>query len=242
MMNLFFILFLSVSSNADSVFEAVDANKQGITALKKQNPVEAQAQFSKAIGQAPFMPELQINLGLTYDQLGNLDKAKQAYHSAEKLPLSKTSQYVLNFNLAEIEGRDKKVDSALEYYQKALEANPDSIEAKTNIELLIQQNQQQQSGKDGENKDDKKDQKDQDKKDDKDQKDKKDQDQKKPGEDQKKDEHHQKNKPQPRPFKSDELSPGDVKKILEEMDRQEQRVRAEYNKKQVKEKPRDKDW
>lgn len=240
MMNFILIFLISVSSYADSIFDAVDSNKQGVAALKKQNPVEAQAQFSKAIGQAPFMPELQINLALAYDQLGNLDKAKQAYHSAEKLSLTKDAQFVLNFNLAEIEGRDKQIDSALSYYQKALEAHPDSIEAKTNIELLIQQNQQQQkSGKDGKDKDDKKDQ---DKKDDKNQNDKKDQDQKKPGESQKKDEHHQKNKPQPRPFKSEELTPGDVKKILEEMDRQEQRVRAEYNKKQVKEKPRDKDW
>ena len=40
-----------------------------------------------------------------------------------------------------------------------------------------------------------------------------------------------------------ELSRGDVKKILDEIKQQEQKIRAEYNKKNdYKERPRDKDW
>jgi hypothetical protein len=49
-------------------------------------------------------------------------------------------------------------------------------------------------------------------------------------------------KAQPQPFKGENLSPGDVKKIMEELDRQEQRVRGEYSRKQMKEKPLEKDW
>ena len=33
-----------------------------------------------------------------------------------------------------------------------------------------------------------------------------------------------------------------VKKILEELKQQEQKIRAEYNRKGAKERPRDKDW
>jgi tetratricopeptide (TPR) repeat protein len=239
----------STFASADSVLSAIEANKLGITALKKQNSTEAQSYFSKAIGQAPFIPELQINLGLSYDMAGNQDKAVLAYQASEKILSSKDALYIVNFNLGEIAGRKKEIDLALSYYQKSLEFNPDSVEAKTNIELLIQQ---QQAGKDGKNEKDKKDNedkkgdskgKDSDKDKGKDQDKEKEKDKGKENEkENEQNKNYQKGKPQPRPFKSEELSPGDVKKILEEMDRQEKRVRAEFNKKQIKERTRDKDW
>ncbi|MGZ5280485.1 MAG: tetratricopeptide repeat protein, partial [Pseudobdellovibrionaceae bacterium] len=51
-----------------------------------------------------------------------------------------------------------------------------------------------------------------------------------------------KNKPQPQKFKSGELTQGDVNKILGEIKQQEQKIRAEFNKKETKDEPRDKDW
>ena len=46
----------------------------------------------------------------------------------------------------------------------------------------------------------------------------------------------------PRPFQGDQLSEGDVKKILGELRSQEQKIRANYDKKERKEKKNDKDW
>ncbi|RYZ86954.1 MAG: hypothetical protein EOP06_13550 [Proteobacteria bacterium] len=63
--------------------------------------------------------------------------------------------------------------------------------------------------------------------------------------DQKKDkpkEYGQNPKPQPKKFDSKELNEGDVKKILQELKQQEQKIRAEFNRKEAKEQPRDKDW
>ena len=57
----------------------------------------------------------------------------------------------------------KKIPEALEQYQAALEINPTSSEVKTNIELLIQQ---QNQGGQGENDQEKKDDKNDDKKND----------------------------------------------------------------------------
>jgi Ca-activated chloride channel homolog len=232
-----FILLFSFQSFCGTTSDsgAIEANKQGIEFLKKQNYKQAQDHFSRGLSQIPFSPELQINLGLAFDGAGAKEEARKAYELAEKISPGDEQKFVAVFNQAELLGRDKKIDEALKMYQKALQFKPDSVEAKTNIELLIQQQQGGGSGQDQQKDKDKQQQKDQqqsqnDKE--KDDKDKKDQDKKQ----------YEKNKPQPRPFKSEELSQGDVKKILEELDRQEQRVRFEYSKKQVKEKTRDKDW
>ena len=48
-------------------------------------------------------------------------------------------------------------------------------------------------------------------------------------------------KEQPRVFQSHELSEDDVRKILDEIQRQEQKIRAKEHK-ESKERPRDKDW
>lgn len=47
---------------------------------------------------------------------------------------------------------------------------------------------------------------------------------------------------QPRPFKGDELSEGDVKKILGELRNQEQKIRANFDKRERKENRNEKDW
>jgi Ca-activated chloride channel family protein len=184
------------------------------------------------------------------------EKAVQSYKEAERLAgIEKNPQvlFMARFNLGQLYGKAKKYDEALNSYQKALELAPTSKEVKTNIELLIQQQQQGGQGgddkKDQENKDQKdqkdKDKKDQDKKDqDKDKKDQPDKDKDKDKKDkEKEDKKYKENaKYKPRPFEGKDLSEADVKKILGELKQQEQKIRAEFNRKEQKEQPRDKDW
>lgn len=180
--------------------------------------------------------------------------------------------FAVNYNLGVIAGKEKKVDEALAHYQQALKYYPQSFEAKVNIELLMNQQQQdQQQNKDQKDQDQKdQDKKDQDQKDqdnkDQDGKDKQDkQDQQKDQEqkdkeekekskgDQQKDEKEEKDKPekknkgeyekpQPQEFKSEDLTPSDVNKILEEIRQQEQKIRSDFQRKESKEKPREKSW
>ncbi len=229
-------------------------NREGNKSLKAQNAQEASEKYLAALRYDPYQPELHLNLGLSFEFLQMPDKALQSYRYADELAQKENQpmvSFMARFNAGQLLGKAKKVDEALEFYQKALDILPSSIETKHNIELLTQSQQGGGQGE-GENKDDKKDQPQQgdQKKDDKGQG--KDQDKKEDPKDGKdKDENKKESKPQekqqspkykPRPFAGKELDEGDVKKILGEIKQQEQRIRADFNRKEQKEQPRDKDW
>lgn len=233
---LFLILF-SFSASAQSP-SSVFSNRKGIAELKKSKPLEAQQSFLEALSNNPFQAELHLNLGLSFEALGQLEKAQASYETALKLAQTDETRFAANFNLGALAQKSKKVEEALKFYQEALKYNPQSVETKTNIELLIQEQENKKNKEDGKQQDQPKDQqgKGQGSDDQKEQG-----DQKKEGEQDKPKEYKQ-NKPQPRKFKSEELSQGDVNKILGEIKQQEQKIRAEFNKKEGKDKPREKDW
>lgn len=186
----------------------------------------------------------------------------------ENSPEKNQALFMAYFNRGVFFQSQSKVDKALKDYQKALDINPTSMETKTNIELLIQkqkedqkkqsQNQSDQKKKDPQNQDqgqtpqkdnkediknDPKDNKDNDKKNDKPD-DKK--DNKKDKEGSAKEDRSQTPKYQPRPFKGDQLSEGDVKKILGELSQQDKKIRSQFDKKEKEESGKDgrneKDW
>lgn len=241
------ILFVSGVALGSTTPSSVIANDKGLADLKDQNAAAAQEKFLQGLASNPYEARLHLNLGLTFEILGQPDKAMSSYQTAAKLADDKTVGFVANFNLGQLAQKAKKVDEALAHYQEALRYNPESVETKTNIELLIQQQQQDQQKQDqqqkdggGEGQDQQKDQNQEGEG-----KDPKDQEKQDQGQDDKKKEEpkeYAKNKPQPRKFKSDQLDQADVNKILGEIKQQEQKIRAEFNKKEVKEKPRDKDW
>ncbi len=190
---------------------------------------------------------LESNLGITFDLVEKKSDAEKSLLSALSHATTDEEKFKYRYNLGVLLGSQKKIPEALEQYQAALDILPSSIETKHNIELLIQQQQQdQKDGKDkkdgdkGKGKDDK--ENDKDKKDDpKDDKDKDGKD-KKDKEDKGKD--RQSNaKYKPRPYKGDQLTEGDVKKILGELSQQDQKIRSQFNKKeQRKEDKNEKDW
>ncbi|WP_413577783.1 hypothetical protein ACLVWU_04920 [Bdellovibrio sp. HCB290] len=228
--------------------KAISVNREGNALLEKQNFQAANEKYIEALRYNPFLARLHSNLGLSFEGLQQADKAQQSYAEAGRLAESTQDaelKFVARFNEAQLLGKAKKVDEAIALYQKALEIVPASKEAKTNIELLIQQ-QQGGGGGQGENKDQKQDQKgdqqqqgqqgDQNK-----EQDQKDQDGK-DGQEQKEKKYQDTPKYKPRPFAGKELSESDVKKILGEIKQQEGKIRSDYNRKESKEQPRDKDW
>ncbi|WP_413612488.1 tetratricopeptide repeat protein [Bdellovibrio sp. HCB-110] len=220
--------------------KTLELNREGNSALKGQTYPAAMEKYIEALRYDPFIGQLHLNLGLSFEGLQQAEKALQSYKEAEVLAEKEKNfplVFMARFNQAQLLGKAKKVDEALAIYQKALEIIPSSMEVKTNIELLTQS---QQGGGDGQNQDQKDQQgqqnQQQQQQDNKDQKDKDKKDEPKEGPKQ------QSPKYKPRPFQGKELSEGDVKKILGELKQQEEKIRAEYNRKEVKEQPRDKDW
>lgn len=233
----------------------LELNREGNKAVRAQTYPAAMDKYLQALSYDPFIGSLHLNLGLSFEGQQQADQALKSYKEAENLALKEENipvAFMARFNQAQLLGKAKQVDEAIALYQKALELKPDSLEAKTNIELLTaqqqgsgggenqQQDPQSQGDKDqqkqqqGSGQQDQKDQKEQDPKDsDKDQKEK---------EKQEPQQLQQSPKYKPRPFNGKELSESDVKKILGELKQQEEKIRAEYNRKDVKEQPRDKDW
>lgn len=219
---------------------AIYLNKQAQEILKDEKAQPPQEQIYEALEIDPNLYQLHSNLGIILNRSKKNDDAEKSFKEALKLAeLSKDfhGQFFSHFNLGVFYGSTNRIQEALEHYQAALDLNPTATEVKHNIELLWQ-SQQQQSGKG-----DSKDQSDQNQPDDQNQKDGDgDKDKKDPKENEGK-ERKSSAKYKPRPFKSGDLSEGDAKKMLEELARQDKRIRSQFNnRKNSKEEANEKDW
>lgn len=230
------IFMVSCGKNPD--VRTIWHNHQSIKLLNNKNPEASQKDLIEALRFDPFLSEIHLNLGLNFEILNQNENALKQYANGEKYSDNSFQVFISRFNRAQLLAREKKIEEALSAYQSALEIVPTSKEVKTNIELLTQQQQGGGQGKGDQN--EQQDEKSQDDKQNGEGKDQKDKNQKEK-ENQKK-EYKPNQKYQPREFKG-ELSKSDVKKILDELKQQEQKIRAEYNKKNdYKEQPRGKDW
>lgn len=230
------LLFLSTASPAHAAgMDAFLNNNAGLRHFKNKLYFQSYQDFLKALQSEPLNPDLQINLGMTFVANEEWEKAEKAFMSAFDLSKGdKTREFTSLFNIAFVRWQKGDIDGALQAYQKALEIEPESLEVKTDIELMWQsqqgkgQGQQGQNGGKGDNQDNKKDQNKDQNKDDK----QKNQDK----------QYENQKKPQPKPFESKDLSKEDVRKILDEISNQEQSIRAKEYDKGAKEHSYDKDW
>lgn len=230
-------------------------NYKARKAIENKNPELALEYTLRVLELEPQAAQIHSNLAIIFDYLQKKDESEKSHQQALKIleshltNLRQVDAFQIFYNLGVYYGAQKKIDQALQFYQRALDIDPTSVETKHNIELLIQSQQQQQQQQSGQSQNqdqkDNQNQQKQDPKDQKDNKDKKDQDKKddkdKKEQDQNKD-RSQTPKYQPRPFKGDQLSEGDVKKILGELSEQDKKIRANFNKKERKEGRHDKDW
>ena len=249
---LIFLLLASAAHAND--LDAVLQNNRGVKNFNDKKPVEAFDKFTSSLAELPFSGVVHYNIGTTFLANQELDKAVSEFREAVRTSPTKSAQdrkvrFFSYFDAGVALTAAKKTDEALEAYQHALDENPDSVETKTNIELLTQNQGGGGPDKDQSDKDDKddkkKDQKQDPKKDPKGGKDPKDpkdnKDNKQPPKDPKQDQ-KPKEKPTPRPFKSEQLSQQDVGKILDELKQQEEQIRARMQNDKVKDAPAEKDW
>ncbi len=232
LLGLFLAAFPQVS--LANFLQSIPLNNEGVQLLKDESHFQAYQKFVEALSHEPLSPWIHINLGLSFLRNEEPEKALGEFETASILAQDNPeAQFMALFNIAKLKTDKKDIPGALQAYQKALEVNKDSIEVKTNIELLWQgggegkgdQEQKQDQEGEGENK----------------QPQDGDQENQDPKQDQGQQPQENK-KNQPIPFDSKELTPENVRKILEELKNQEQAIRANEQRKGMKESPRDKDW
>src|SRR5262249_23999988 len=147
-----FFLLIFVNAAGASSLDAYLYNNAGLKHYRDKMYFESYRDFLKALNEEPLNPDLQMNLGLTFAQKEEWDKAEKAFVSAYELCTGdKQWQFMALFNVGAVRGKAENIEGALEAYQTALEIEPESFEVKTNIELLLQGQggQQGKSGKQG---------------------------------------------------------------------------------------------
>lgn len=215
-------------------------NKRAHQQLEGQNYLDAKDHFAESLKFDPFLAETHANLGVTFLLSQDPDRALQLFKKSEELTKNPALKFLNFYNQGVVHGMQGRIDEAIQAYQKSLDIIPDSKEAKTNIELLLQGQKDKKGEGQGDSKDQDPSDKDKGKSDKESDKDK-DADDKSKKEKPKSGEYKASKKYQPREFKG-ELNPSDVNKILGEIKSQEQKIRSQYNKSDKKEQPRDKDW
>ncbi|MBC2844078.1 tetratricopeptide repeat protein [Winogradskyella flava] len=234
--------------------------------LQEDNYIDAEMEYRKAISEAPNKAVGAYNLANSYYKKGNYGEALFRTEEASKNATTKEEKHRAFHNLGNILMQKEMCKEAVEAFKDALRSNPNDEETRYNFALAKECAEQQKDGggedeKKDENKEEEKDKEDEQKKEDEnkedqDKKDEGDKDKKegdkeedekgKPKDDKKdgkgeedKDKKDQKSKPKP-----GQMSPQQIKNILEAMQNQEQKVQEKINaEKQKGAKVRtEKDW
>lgn len=254
--------------------KANDFVYEGNTLVQEDDFVSAEMAYRKAISEKPETIAGIYNLGNSYYEKGAYNEALYRLEQAAKSASSKEEKHKAFHNIGNILMKNKQCKEAVEAYKNALRNNPTDDETRYNLGLAKvcaeeqkdqqdqnkddqenkdenKDNKDNQDNKEGENKDDKKDQGDKDNKEGDNKEDKKNEGDKenedgKPKDDKKDQgkgdqEKEQEQKPQPQ---QGQLSPQQIKSLLEAMSNQEQKVQEKMNEEKQKGViiKTDKDW
>jgi len=219
--------------------------------IESDNYISAEKEYRRAISEQPSNVAGAYNLGNSYYVKGNYDEALYRLQQASKNATNKEEKHKAFHNMGNILMKNEKCKEAAEAYKNALRNNPSDDETRYNF-AVAKKCAEEQKGKDDEeqkNDENKEDEnKDQDKKENEDkkddQKDKGDQDKKEgddkkdenqpPKDDEKEDEQkgnpdeEKKDKAKPKP-QPGQLSPQQIKSLLEAMNNNEQKVQEKMN-------------
>ncbi len=238
--------------------KANDYVYEGNALVNKEDFVSAEMEYRKAISKQPNGTAGVYNLGNSYYKKGNFEEALYRHQQAAENASSKAEKHKAFHNIGNILMQNKQCKEAVEAFKNALRNDPSDDETRYNLglakECAEQQKDQQDDNKDDQNKDNKDQNKDEENKDNKENKDKEGDDKedkkdegdkdKKEGEDEKdedgkpkdenkdegkgdeKEKEKEKQKPKPQPG---QMSPQQIKSLLEAMNNQEQKVQEKMN-------------
>ncbi len=239
---------------------------EGNELVDADNFVSAEKEYRKAISKAPSVVAGSYNLGNSYYDKGNYDEALYRHTQAAEQAVTKAEKHNAFHNIGNILMKEDLCKEAVEAYKNALRNDPSDDETRYNLAIAKQcaeeqnkqgqdqeedkkdedkenENKKEDKKEDDQKKEDPKDEGDQDKKEGDDKKDEegKPKDEQDQGKGDKKEDKKEQGKPKPQPG---QLSPQQIKNLLEAMNNQEQKVQEKINaekQKGVKVKP-EKDW
>jgi len=218
---------------------------QGALAIENNEFITAEVAYRKAIAIEENKATGSYNLGNAYYKKSKNEEALSRFVNAAKVATTKPQAHQAFHNLGNALMNQKEYSGAVEAYKNALRNNPSDDQSRYNLALakdLLEKNPPQEGEDDQEKEQDNQDKKDQqDKKDDKDkdqEKDPKDnqdpEDKKEPQEPKDpKDEQAKQDQQQQQPADG-QLSPQQVKNLLESMNNQEKKVQDKINAKKQK--------
>jgi len=234
--------------------------------LVAEDFVSAEMEYRKAISKKPSNSVGAYNLGNAYYKNGKFSEALLRHQEAIKSATSKEERYKAFHNIGNTLMQNKQCKEAVEAYKNALRNNPNDDETRYNLGLAKECAKEQGGGGEDQNEDENQDQKeDQEKEDNKDKQDEGDDEKEKEDEgkqdekegDDKEDEERkpkdekeekgegedEKKEQKPKPQQG-QLSPQQIKNLLEAMNDQEQKVQEKINAKKAKgvKVKNDKDW
>ncbi len=142
---------------------ASDLVTEGNEHFKKGDLEEALKRYLAAQSQHPNAPELHFNIGDVEFGKGKFDNAamefRRVVQNSDRRLLPQAA-----YNLGTAMAQDKKTEKAIQLYKAAIKLDPNDVEARHNLGVLLEQQkqQQQQDGQDEKNqKQDQKDEKNQ---------------------------------------------------------------------------------
>lgn len=259
--------FLSYAQKKDKALIASNDYVYEGNQLVNEDFTSAEMEYRKAISHKPTNVVGAYNLGNAYYKNQKFREALLRHQEVIKSATTKEEKHKAFHNIGNALMQGKQCKEAVEAFKNALRNNPNDDETRYNLGLAKECAKQQGGGEDG-NEDEKQDQEeDQEKEDNKEKKDEgddnkedneegEDDEQEKEGEDkededgkpkdEKKDEgqgEEDKKKEQPKPQQG-QLSPQQIKNLLEAMNDQEQKVQEKINAQKAKgvKVQNDKDW
>jgi len=254
---------VSFSQDKEQLLALKKANEyvyQGNALVENDDFVSAEMEYRKAISKQPTAVAGVYNLGNSYYNKGNYEEALYRHEQAAKTSNSKSEKHKAFHNIGNILMQNKKCKEAVEAFKNALRNDPTDDETRYNYALAKECAEQQKQDQQDENKDDQNKDKNEDNKENQDQKDNKDKEgdkedenkdkgdqDEKDGEDEKDDEgkpkdekedkgqsdQDKKDQPKTKP-QPGQLSPQQIKNLLEAMNNQEQKVQEKMNEEKQK--------
>jgi Ca-activated chloride channel homolog len=110
--------------------------QKGNKLAKKQDFSGARGAFESALIDAPEMPHIPYNIGLTYYAEGRFDDAKREFEKTLAMTEHPDLVSKTYYNLGHVAFAEGKRSEAIDYFKQSLKINPRDEDAKYNIEYI----------------------------------------------------------------------------------------------------------